>query len=347
MDLKLHTRGKKFVGHEHQIKPNMKKSTSNIKSAEKVKTKEWQSAKPNSLHLNLTILQWLGLWPCDEDTTHFKALFLRIFCCLVITIQASVNIAECMDMVVNWGHLNNPSENIYTMGCSLTAIVKEVTIILKTEKIKDLVNILNNKLAVQRKQGSSEYQKIIKSSIKQARMFTLIFISMCSFVGTSYSFVPILDTLLLQYSGNETSHRPMPHSAWFPFDVSETPAYEAAYFYLALVAFFHGVYIPCCDTLFVTLIIHLCGQFQILQASLKNIKADAMKNVQATYRERIRRNSLSTKALHTATSEPAECGIKDEKHNARIDISLTDEDLDNEMQYLLKQSIKHHQILLQ
>jgi hypothetical protein len=363
MEVKLYTLEKKFVDlsdHESQMKPNMEKtSTSNIKSAENVKTKECQSAKkPNSLYLNLTILQWLGLWPCDEDTMHFKAQFLRIFFCFVITIQGTINIVQIMDMVVNWGHLTNPTENVYTMGCSMTAIVKEVTIILKTKNIKNLVNILNNELAAPRKQGSPDYQKkIVKSSIRQARMFTLIFISMCLFVGISYSFVPLIDTLL-QHSGNKTSHRPMPYTAWFPFDVSETPVYEAAYFYLALETTFNGVYIPCCDALFVTLIIHLCGQFQILQASLRDIKADAMKKVQATYKEKIRRNNINsspTETVYAATLEPAEfgnekavhCDTNDEKHNAHIDIYLTNEDLDNEMQYLLKQCIKHHQILLQ
>jgi hypothetical protein len=289
---------------------------------------------------------------------HFKAQFLRIFFCFVITIQATINIAEIMDMVVNWGHLTNPAENVYMMGCSLTAIVKEVTIIFRTKNIKHLVNILNNEFAAPRKQGSPDYQKnILRSSKRQARMFTLIFISMCSFLGISCSFVPFTDSLL-RYPGNKTSHRPMPYTAWFPFNVSETPAYEAAYFYLSLAATIIGVYISCCDALFVTLIIYLCGQFQILQASLRHIKADAMKKVQETYKERIRRNninSLSTKTLHVATSEPAEsgnkkavfCDIKDEKHNAYVDISPTSEDLDNEMQHLLTQCIKHHQILLQ
>jgi hypothetical protein len=262
-----------------------------------------------------------------------------------------------MDMAVNWGHLTNPTENVYTMGCSLTAIVKEVTIIFKSKNIQHLVNMLNNELAVPRKQGSPDYQKkTVKSCIRKAKMFTMIFISMCPFVSISYSFVPFIDTLLA-HSDNKTSHRPMPYTAWFPFDVSETPAYEATYFYLALETTFNGVYIPSCDALFVTLIIHLCGQFQILQASLTDIKSDAMKKVQATDKgmRRSNKNSASTKTLHTISSEPEEsghekavhCDINAEKHNGNSDTSFSNEDLDIELQYLLKQCIKHHQILLQ
>lgn len=336
------------------------KSTCHVDSAKHVKTKEYQSGKKSNLHLNLKILQWLGLWPCDEDTKHFKALFLRIIFCFAITIQASVNIVEIMDMVVNWGHLSNPTENIYTMGCSLTAIVKELTITFKTENIQHLVNILDNELAVPRKQGSPDYQKkIVKASKKQARTFTLVFISMCTFVGISYSFVPFIDTLLAHSSNETLSHRPMPYTAWFPFDVSETPVYEATYFYLALETALNGFYIPSCDALFITLIIHLCGQFQILQSSLRDIKKDAMKKVQTIHQERTSSNDTnfsSTKIPHSAISGTEESTHEKDvpfditeakKPSDNFDISFGNEDIDVELQYLLKQCIKYHQILLE
>ncbi|PNF32755.1 hypothetical protein B7P43_G04512, partial [Cryptotermes secundus] len=225
-----------------------------------------------NLHLNLTILQWLGLWSCNKGSTRFKALFLRIAFCFAFTIQATIHIVEIMDITVNWGHLSNPTENIYTIGCSIMAIVKELTIIFRTKNIQTLVNILDNELFVPRKQGSPQQQEeIARACKKEARMFTLIFISMCTFVGTSFSFVPFVDILLGHSATDVSSQRPMPYTAWFPFNVTETPAYEVAYIYLSLETTYTAIYIGSCDALFVALIIHLRGQFQILHVSLRDI----------------------------------------------------------------------------
>ena len=346
MKARLHTSRKKsldLTDDEGQTKPKFQKSTAHNKT----------NKNQNLLHLNLTILQWLGLWPCNEDSTYFKALFLRIVSCFVIIVQASINIAVIMDIVVNWGHLSNPTENIYLMACSITAIVKELTIIFRTKNIQHLVNILDNELAMPRQQGSSHYNEIVRVSMKQARTFTLVFVSMCTFVGISYSFVPFTDIFLAHSSNNTSSHKPMPYTAWFPFDVTETPLYELAYFYLALNATLHGVYIPCCDALFVSLIIYLGGHFQILQSSLRHIKRDAVKNIQATDKERIRSNNInisSTKISQSAISETEESVHIDinevETFCDSFDISVIKEDLNTEWHYLLKQCIKHHQILL-
>jgi hypothetical protein len=230
------------------------------------------------------------------------------------------------------------------------AMVKELTIIFKTKNIQSLVNILDNELAVPRKNGSPQHQKqIVRACKKQARMFTLIFMSMCAFVGTSFSFVPFADILLDHSTTGSSSHRPMPVTAWFPFNVTETPAYEVAYIYLSLEAAYTGVYIASCDALFVALIIHLSGQFQILQASLRDIKADAMKKVQASDKEMIRSESInlsSTKLPHSAMSQTDFDITKADKSSVNLDICLSNQCIDAELQHHLKECIKHHQILL-
>lgn len=362
MKANLYTTGKQAVNlshHDDQTKPEMdKKCTGHVQSIKHNKTKEYQSGKKESnLHLNLKVLQWLGLWPCDKDSMCFKALFLRIAFYFAFTIQATINIVEIMDMTVNWGHLSNPTENIYTIGCSIMAIVKELTIIFNTKNIQSLVNILDNELAVPRKLGSPhEQEQIAKGCKKQARMFTLIFIPMCAFVGTSFSFVPFVDILLGHSTTGVSSQRPMPYTAWFPFNVTETPAYEVAYIYLSLETAYTSVYIAACDTLFVALIIHLGGQFQILQVSLRGIKVHAMKKVQAIDKERVRSGSIdlsSTKLPHSAISE-TEVSVHEKDvyldttkaNKSSEEIYLSNEYLAAELQHHLKDCIKHHQILL-
>lgn len=318
---------------------------------------EHQSEKKRSiLHLNLTLLQWLGLLPCNKDSVPFKALFLRTAFYFAFTIQASINIVEIMDIIVNWGHLRNLPENIYTIGCSLMAIVKELTIIFRIKNIQGLVNTLDNELAVPRKQGSPQHHKqIAKARERQARMFTLIFVSMCAFVGTSFSFVPFADIVIGHPTTDASSHRPMPYAGWFPFNVTKSPVYEVVYIYMSLETTYTSIYIASCDSLFVALIIHLSGQFQILQVSLRDIKAQAMQKVQAMGKERIRSDSMnpsSTKLPHSAMSETdISANEKDLCFNiAKADISnetyLSNECLAAELQNHLKECIKHHQILL-
>lgn len=344
--------------HDNQMKPETDENcTGHVQSIKHDKTKEYQAGKKESnLHLNLTVLQWLGLWPC-KDSMWFKALFLHIAFCFAFTIQATIHIVEIMDIIVNWGHLNNLTENIYTIGCSIMAIVKELTIIFKTKNIQNLVEILDNELDVPRKQGSpQEQERIARACKKQARMFTLIFISMCAFVGTSFSFVPFVDILLGQSTTGVSSQRPMPYTAWFPFNVTETPAYEVAYIYLSLETAYTGTYIGSCDSLFVALIIHLRGQFQILQVSLRDIKVHAMKKVQATDKERITSGSInpsSTKLPHSAISETEVSAHEIDVYldTTKVDksseeIYLNNEYLAAELQHHLKECIKHHQILL-
>jgi hypothetical protein len=237
------------------------------------------------------------------------------------------------------------------------AIVKELTIIFKKNNIQNLVNILDNEPAVPRKQESLQHQEqIARACKKQARMFTLTFISMCAFVGTSFSFVPFADALLGHSTTGASSNRPMPYTAWFPFNVTETPAYEVAYIYLSLEAAYTAVYIACCDALFVALIIHLCGQFQILQVSLRDIKVHTLKKVQATGKETIRSGSInlsSTKLPHSAISE-TEVSVHEKDvyldtttaDKSSEEIYLSNEYLAAELLHDLKECIKHHQILL-
>jgi hypothetical protein len=361
MQAKLHTVGKQHVtlsDHENQMKSETeKKCTDHVHFKEYAKAKQYQSEKEQSiLHLNLTLLQWLGLWPCKRDSMCFKALFLRTAFCFALTIQASINIVEIMDIIVNWGHLSNLPENIYTIGCSLMAIVKELTIIIRTKNIQSLVNILDNELAVPRKYGSPQHQEqIARASKRQARMFTLIFVSICAFVGTSFFFVPYADILLSNSTNGASSHRPMPYTAWFPFNVTETPVYEVVYIYMSLETTYTSVYIASSDALFVALIIHLSGQFQIVQVSLRDIKAHAMKRVQAVDKERIRSDSTnlsSTKLSHAFISETeVSMNEKDiyfdfKEDDKSSELHLSNESLAADLQNHLKECIKHHQILL-
>jgi hypothetical protein len=360
MQAKLHTIGKQYVNltdHEDQMKPETEKCTGHVHSMEHDKPKEYQSEKKQSiLHLNLTLLQWLGLWPCNKDSICFKALFLRAGFCFAFTIQATINIVEIMDIIMNWGHLSNLPENMYTIGCSLMAIVKELTIIFRTKNIQSLVNILDNELSVPRKQGSPQHQKQIERASKwQAKMFTLIFVSLCAFVGTSFSFVPFADMLVSQSTTGASSHRPMPYTAWFPFNVTETPVYEVVYIYMSLETTYTSIYIASSDALFVALIIHLSAQFQILQDSLRDIKAHAMKKVQAVDKEKIRSDSTnlsSTKLPHSAISEK-EVSVNEKaiyfdftEDDKSSEIHFSNECLAAELQNHLKECIKHHQILL-
>jgi hypothetical protein len=63
-------------------------------------------------------------WRSILSTT--MALFLHTAYCSVIILQASVITVEITDIVVNWGHLSNPTESTYIMGCSITPTVKEI-----------------------------------------------------------------------------------------------------------------------------------------------------------------------------------------------------------------------------
>lgn len=346
MQAKLHTIGKQYVNltdHEDQMKPETEKQrTGHVHSMEHAEPKEYQSEKKQSiLHLNLTLLQWLGLWPCNKDSMRFKALLLRAGFCFALSIQATINIVEVMDIIMNWGHLSNLPENIYTIGCSIMAIVKELTIVIRAKNIQNLVNILDNELSASSKQGSAQHKQIERASKWQTRMFTLCFVSLCVFVGTSFSFVPFADLLVSRSTADASSHRPMPYTAWFPFNVTETPVYEVVYIYMSLETTYTSIYIASSDALFVALIIHLSGQFQILQGSLRDIKANAMKKLQTVDKDKIRSNSTdlsSTQLPHSAISE------KEDDESGEIHFS--NERLAEEMQNHLKECIKHHQILL-
>lgn len=70
--------------------------------------------------------------------------------------------------------------------------------------------------------------------------------------------------------------RVLPLYSWYPFDTDISPNFEITYFLQTCGQIFVGVAYGIWSGLYLTIVIMICGQFDILFASLKNIGYTAL-----------------------------------------------------------------------
>lgn len=100
----------------------------------------------------------------------------------------------------------------------------------------------------------------ISESFKSSQKFSCFWVISCVVGTLSWIIYPIV-----------VSKRILPLDSWYPFDIQAFPYFEITYFLQFCGQIFVGVVYGISSGIYVSIVIMMCGQFDILFASLKSI----------------------------------------------------------------------------
>ncbi|KAJ4451003.1 hypothetical protein ANN_02439 [Periplaneta americana] len=162
---------------------------------------------------------------------------------------------------------------------------------------------------------------------------------------------------------NQTSYlykMRLPVETWFPFDTSQSPGFEIAYFSLTVMCQIEGVNMIATDVMFITIIIYITGQFELLSDALtnmsNNVKLRMMEEGRLYYEEGTKGAAHQQDVEETAADETPPPSpqtdhlelISKEKWEQSIEIpSNLKTNIFREEEIYIMECIRHHQSLIE
>ncbi|XP_033209109.1 odorant receptor 4-like [Belonocnema kinseyi] len=211
----------------------------------------------NRLHLRV-----IGAWPDpnnkDERISKFVSLLIAINMLLFISIPQTVN------LFVVWPDLELITENLSTANLTITiTVIKLYAVCSKKEVLKPIIASISKDWS---RKKNDMHMKIMRINAELSRK---IFVY-CLF-GTSATVVSFfVQQTYLNIRGFYEVRRWF-YQSFFPYGTSESPAYELTCFFQFTGGTFAGLVYSGVVSFFGMLILHLRGQFSILQLDIKSI----------------------------------------------------------------------------
>lgn len=115
---------------------------------------------------------------------------------------------------------------------------------------------------------TSEERIIMLKNAKVARKISIWCTILTQTMVTIYIVLRI--SMIVRFSRSDPA-RPLPYTAYFPFDVTRSPIFELICVCQILSAYSATVSYTGSDSFICMLILHVCGQFQNLRERLKNL----------------------------------------------------------------------------
>jgi hypothetical protein len=188
-------------------------------------------------------------------------------------------VTQVADLFYVWGDLDSFSATASTLLTYGAALIKQMFYLVNSNRIYRMIyRLVDGKLSPPSK-WSEEQKNIAKSHDRHASIMSWTYYSLG--VGCLFCFAMtaiVSNSIPKQAENNSTapSPRKLPYRAAFPFDTEQVGYYGLAFSFQMLVILFGPTVNIGLDTMFVGLVIHACGQFEILKSGLRNIKQRAM-----------------------------------------------------------------------
>ncbi|PSN44116.1 Odorant receptor 67 [Blattella germanica] len=252
------------------------------------------------LGAHLALLEAGAMWPLRKlkTPTHNQIGMVG----LIISV-----ICQILLMIMEQGYLysstSDPLEIIAYIGTAclrIEALGKLLYMLFIRKKVKNLLQSLDTcfKLSIHGENEGEELDRkeevfsIMKSWSYGAKIMAVSWTGLCTFGGTQWALVPfgINGYVTVTLDGDEHLHqgnltnfteigprtetfylRVLPLRGWYPFNETLTPAYETIFLIQGIgnicTAFAVGIF----DQFYCAVALLLCGQFECLKNSLRNI----------------------------------------------------------------------------
>ncbi|CAL7933126.1 unnamed protein product [Xylocopa violacea] len=220
-----------------------------------------------------------GMWPIDEQSSTRSKVFAYSRLIFGLTAINSIFVPEIMAIASNWGDI----KVLAGVGCVLTTLgqlmFKIVYLIARREETYKLYNEIRS--LWDSSDDPRERQPYEQLAYK-ARICTIAFYISCMSNVISFSIAAAIDYFRIDYNiSNAHTSRHLPFDVWYGTDVSASPKFEIAFVYQVISAMICAATISGLDASFMTTILHVSGQFKLINTWIRNIGTEI--NYQSNY----------------------------------------------------------------
>ncbi|KAJ9591692.1 hypothetical protein L9F63_001779, partial [Diploptera punctata] len=236
------------------------------------------------LNLNLKLLTFCSVYPNDISSKPHINYIYRSYNAFTIFLLCFTSMGIPSWLIFTEYPLEEGIEVMSILITQFRCLSRFLTFVIHRNGIKNLISNLYNNFNVHGKTFNEEESCIIEQTITKCRKITKYYVGLFCCTGISMVLQPLTAKEEENFDEhfNSTTHfeRPLPFKTYFPkWNISRSPQYEMEYVahsYLALVESFG---IGSIDSFCVTILMYISCQFDLLCISLKNIKKNALKNI--------------------------------------------------------------------
>jgi hypothetical protein len=301
------------------------------------------------LALHITLLEIAGMWPVRK----FNKLWPNHIAsfCLFISISCQVVV-----LLAEQGYLIQPSTKpldavsyIGTACLRIEAISKLVYMLIIRKRIGHLLESLE--LCFRLSTGDEDKMPYNNGNVKsimtawsrRAMMMALGWVGLCVFGGIQWALVPFginTDVTVTaenyddQQLGNLTANtstelslvlekltlRELPLRGWFPFNTTISPAYEVVFLIQGIGNISSALAVGVFDQFYCAILLTLCGQFECLKMSLRNITT--------RINPRNDRQNISTTDSDVTLHDEGTREVRRNRHDERVALNCLHDNLD-------------------
>ncbi|XP_076173317.1 odorant receptor Or2 [Ptiloglossa arizonensis] len=222
---------------------------------------------------NKIICSIAGMWPIDEKSSTSNKVFAYFRLLFALTAVSNVFVPELLTIVVNWGDL----QILAGVGCVLTTVgqllFKMVYIIVRKKKAYWLYNELRD---LWNTSDDIEERQPFEKLAYWARTITIVFYSSCLCNVFTFTIAAALNYIKIKYNANENANksRHLPFEVWYGTDITDSPQFEIAFICQVVSSLICCAGISGLDATFVTIILHVCGQFKLINTWFNKIRIE-------------------------------------------------------------------------
>ncbi|XP_017788741.1 PREDICTED: uncharacterized protein LOC108571252 [Habropoda laboriosa] len=213
------------------------------------------------------ILTICGCWrPCSCRTTRAKAAYI-VYTMFVVLLLHSFCISQFFNVILNLRTADELSESFYMFIASVLSCCKIVTLLTNHGSIE----ILRRRLEEEPCKPVSAEEAVIQSkfdrNIGSVTIYYTILVELTVLCM-------ILSSLLGDFNERELAYR-----AWLPFDYSLPTYYYIAYVHQIVALIGTSLSNVACDVIICGLLVHACGQQEILKHRMKEMTQEQRPNI--------------------------------------------------------------------
>ncbi|XP_029046865.2 odorant receptor 82a-like [Osmia bicornis bicornis] len=204
-----------------------------------------------------------------KNTSSAKILAYSHFIVAIVA-AGSMFVPQIMLVAVNWGDL----KILTRVGCVITTvgqyIFKMIYIAARRERVERLYKELRS---LWNSADDPEEMKSYEQFAYWGRISTLLCYTSGFLVVTIYTIVAAIDYFTIDYTDNNNDKtKYLPFEVWYGTDVTESPKFEVAFICQFVAAFMSCTGIWAIDTSCMTAILHVSGQFKLINTWISSIR---------------------------------------------------------------------------
>ncbi|KAJ4451014.1 hypothetical protein ANN_02450 [Periplaneta americana] len=239
------------------------------------------------MSLVVIMLTLASFWNINSSSViknnSYKVYKVFVHFCII-----SYIIANTMRVIVDRDKFDEIIECIIVTIAMIVFIPKYYTVVVDTKAVQSLVSSIQENFFIHREHFTTENKSIIISTLKLAKIISILYICLLNSCFVLYAEIVPLVTYLtsLEQSTNTFDNittsdfvRNLQINIWLPYDHSPTPAFQFTFSYLLITLHILGICIISIDILIVTLLIFISGQFELLCYALKSIEENVIHRI--------------------------------------------------------------------